>query len=106
MGGNEPLVKFLGKICFSLIKGSAKPIEDVEETIQPGVYRSLRASDVPEDIRYDKYEHWPVLIDVPNSQRCKNKDCKKKTKFYCSKCQVHLCISNNTCFRQYHGVNC
>ena len=44
MGANEPFVKFLGKICFSLIKGSAQPIEYVEENSQPGVYRSLTAN--------------------------------------------------------------
>ena len=106
MDGNKPLVMFLGQICYSLIRGSTKSDEDVEEIPQPSVHRSLRANDVPADIRSDKYDHWPVLIDVPNSQRCKNKDCKKKTKFYCSKCQVYLCVSNNICFRQYHGVIC
>lgn len=105
IGGHATLVKFLAKICFSMIKGSAQRIEMNEEEDEPEqVYRSMRANDVPSDIKHDKYDHWPVMMDIQNSQRCKNEDCKKKTKYQCSKCHIYLCLANNRCFREYHGV--
>ena len=105
IGGHATLVKFLAKFCFSMIKGSAQRIEMNEEEDEPKqVYRSMRANDVPSDIKHDKYDHWPVMMDIQNSQRCKNKDCKKKTKYQCSKYHIYLCLANNRCFREYHGV--
>ena len=94
IGGHETLVKFLGKICFSLIKGE----------VSDYVFRSMRRGDVSDVIKYDKMNHWPVILDIPHSQRCKFEICKKKTKYQCSKCKVFLCITNNICFRGHHGV--
>ncbi len=37
MDGNEALVKFLGKICFSLIQGRAHPSEVAKEMPKPTV---------------------------------------------------------------------
>ena len=73
IGGHATLVKFLAKVCFSMIKGSAQRSEMNEEEDEPEqVYRSMRANDVPSDIKHDKYDHWPVMMDIQNSQRCKN----------------------------------
>ena len=100
--GNKPLVEFLADICTSLIKGSAHIPDEDRDELQ--VNQSMRANDIPKDIRLDKYNHWPVLMDNPNSQRCKHESCKKKTKYQCSKCKVYLCVANNVCFRAFHGV--
>lgn len=108
LGGNESLLKFLGKICFSLIKGSVEPASINEGSGEEStIYRSMRGNDALLSIRHDRYNHWPLVMDVPNSQRCKNKDCKKKTKYQGTKCHmayVFLCITANDCFRKYHTV--
>ena len=52
--------------------------------------KRVRSLDVPMTMRYDKYDHWPQLCDLPNSERCKMEDCKGKTKFKCTKCNL-LC---------------
>ena len=84
------------------MKGCAE-VNDEVATFQP-IYRSLSANDIPDDDRYHHYNHWPVLIDIPNSQRCKAQDCKKRPKFQCSKCHVYFCIASSTYFCEYHGV--
>ena len=65
IGGHATFVKFLAKICFSMIKSGAQRIEMNEEEDEPDqVYRSMRANDVPSDIKHDKYDHLPVMIEI------------------------------------------
>ena len=53
------------------------------------------------DVRHDATGHWPEIGDV--QQRCKNTDCQLRSKFYCVKCNVHLCIKQDTnCFTTFH----
>ena len=96
-------MKFLGKICFSLIKGEVSDV-DSDEDMGDYVFRSMKRGDVPYDIKYDKMNHWPVILDISHPQRCIFETCRKKTKYQYSKCKVFLCITNNICFRGYHGV--
>ena len=67
MGGSDTLLKFLGKICFSCIKGTTQHPHPNELAYQPQ-YQSLKATDVPDDIKEDKVNHWPMLMNVPNFQ--------------------------------------
>ena len=39
--------------------------------------RSVRASDVPDAIRLDKYNYWPIQGTSP--QRCKNTACTRRS---------------------------
>lgn len=52
-------------------------------------------------LRYDGLNHWP---DIRNCQaRCKNENCVSKTHFFCSKCNVSLCITTGrNCFKSFH----
>lgn len=55
------------------------------------------------EIRYDAVNHWPELDGKKTGTRCKNEDCKQKSHFYCSKCEVHLCLTKDrNCFKKYH----
>ena len=51
---------------------------DSEYDVRSEVYHSMRSTDIPREMRYDKFNHWPVLIHTPNSQRCKYEHCNKK----------------------------
>lgn len=58
------------------------------------------ASERPcDDVRYDKYDHWPQITGY---QRCKY--CKAgQASTMCTKCKVHLCyVKNRNCFLEYH----
>lgn len=57
-------------------------------------------------IRYDNYNHFPAVDNKPDSSRCKYEKCKSKTKYYCIKCKVNLCIfKDRNCFLDYHKKN-
>lgn len=52
-----------------------------------------------DDVRYDKYDHWPQITLY---QRCKY--CKAgQASTMCTKCKAHLCyVKNRNCFLEYH----
>jgi hypothetical protein len=53
-------------------------------------------------IRYDGNEHWPELGGVTRV-RCKQDGCSNKTNVFCTKCQVHLCLTTKrNCFKHFH----
>jgi hypothetical protein len=55
-------------------------------------------------LRYDGNGHWPLFQPGKNGLRCKNEGCKQRTKWNCSKCNVHLCVHpNHNCFTSYHN---
>jgi hypothetical protein len=99
MGGAERYLKFLTEICITLLTGNPQGEASDNELPAPPKKR-MKATDVPECLRFDKYDHWPMLIIRPNAQRCKMEGCKKKTMF---KCQVYLCMNKSTCFLTFHG---
>ncbi|KAG5897739.1 hypothetical protein JTB14_009624 [Gonioctena quinquepunctata] len=47
------------------------------------------------ELRYDKYDRFPEVDGKPDAARCKLELCKGKTRVYCIKCGVHLCLSEN-----------
>ena len=74
-------VNFLYKLAVDMISSHDhqpnSEEEDFEET--QSSKKRVRSLDVPMTMRYDKYDHWPHLCDLPNSQRCKMEGCKRKT---------------------------
>ena len=64
---------------------------------------SVKANQVPNEIRKDKADHWPLQIEG-TTQRCKFHECKRRTRFICSKCHVTLCVIGSDCFLNFHGV--
>ena len=53
---------------------------DSEYDVHSEVYSSMRSAEIPREIRYDKFNDRFVLINTPNSQRCKYEHCNKKPK--------------------------
>ncbi|CAI6352914.1 unnamed protein product [Macrosiphum euphorbiae] len=53
-----------------------------------------------EDVRLDGMDHYPFH---DKRSRCKYPTCKNKTLFYCTKCQLPLCINDKrNCFLLFH----
>ena len=103
---NGGIGALLQSIAISLVKGEnfnqEGELSDREVMTKPT--RSLKRKHVPCEIRYDGYNHWPVQVEGC-TQRYKAEMCTRKTRFYCSKCQVFLCMTGSTCFLTFHGVN-
>ena len=55
------------------------------------------------DIRFDKYDHFPIWLSRDQGKK-KCKYCKtSETQCFCEKCQLHLCCSSSkNCFFAYH----
>lgn len=96
-------LNFLTEICVNLMVRKPQGDQSEEDSFEPTPPKRMRGSSVPETIRYDKYDHWPILTDTKNAQRCKMDDCKRKTMFMCSKCKMYLCVTKSTCFLNFHG---
>lgn len=59
----------------------------------------------PIDVRKTNNDHLPICsASNKNSyMRCRKPGCNKKTRFFCTKCQVYLCISpERECFFEFH----
>jgi hypothetical protein len=104
MGGLKTYLDFLTEICVTLMAGKLQKWWVGWRSARSTTTKErIRASDIPEGIRYDKYDHWPILADTKNAQRCKMDGCKWKTMFMCSKCNIKLCVTKSTCFVNFHG---
>ena len=51
-------------------------------------------------VRRDGIDHLPLSID--KRAMCKNPKCKSQVKSFCTKCEVHLCVSEKRCFYDFH----
>lgn len=60
-----------------------------------------RCNIVLDDVRLDHIDHLPSVDK--NRQRCRVLGCKGQTKFFCKKCDAHLCLDKNkNCFQSFH----
>ena len=95
---------YIGKTkrhCTLLLEHDNLNTSDDEDIGEPfRKKRSLSAEQVPTFVSGDRYGHWPLQL-AGNTQRCKASKCKRKTRFFCSKCQVSLCVVGSTCFTDF-----
>lgn len=55
------------------------------------------------ELRFDRLDHLPDIDEKANASRCKNIGCAKKTHIYCTKCNLHLCLTQRrNCFKLFH----
>lgn len=53
--------------------------------------------------QFDEVGHWPAHDDKPQATRCKAKKCIGRTRVFCQKCKVHLCLTKDrNCFHNFH----
>lgn len=102
-GGELPLADFRMDIAYALLlcgRDTKAACDDGTEEVAAPPMKKTRPY-VPEGVRFDRYDHWPELSTETSSSRCKLSGCSGKSKFFCSKCKVALCIVKD-CFRAYH----
>ena len=88
VGGRGNLLDFFINISRCLMNNNDSNDFDPEPVAKRRA--SVKANQVPNEIRKDKTDHWPLQIEA-TTQRCKFSECKRRTRFICSKCQVTLC---------------
>jgi hypothetical protein len=76
--------------------------ENLDISIKPKA-RKVDSSQPSNDVRKDKFDHFPKFDTKENTSRCKNPGCNGKTHVFCTKCNIHLCFnSTNNCFFNFH----
>ena len=95
-------IDFILDIALCLLHGQHNLLHCPENPEPQLKKKRVSRCDVPMVIRYDKYDHWPILCDLKNCERCKMEGCNGKTKFKCSKCNLYLCVAKRDCFVAFH----
>ena len=103
VGGKRSLLHFLMDVCRSFCASVDEQSDsDSDGQLNLTRRRSLSAKDVPNHIRYDRRNHWPIQHMDP--QTCKQDGCKRRSRFYCTKCQLYMCVTGTNCFLNFHGI--
>lgn len=71
---------------------------------QPNIKKSRNEVRPLDDIRHDGFDHLPQHdSEQKSASRCKFPNCQGKSRVFCGKCKVHLCLnSRKNCFHSYH----
>jgi len=85
------LLSFRRAICRSYLKIHTNRLQHGKKRSCPG------PSQIPDDVRFDCKGH--VIIKRSEQRRCQNKPCTARSRTYCSKCEITLCV---ICFSSYH----
>ena len=101
IGDKRSFVDFQIEICRCLLKSDKEVDSDEDMNNPPRFQRSLKAKQIPDQVRNDRVSHWPIKCHKPN--RCKQDDCIKRSLFIFSKCQNYISVSSD-CFLKFHGV--
>ena len=103
VGGKGSLLCFHVDVWRCLLKSleTSNSDEDLEAPFK--VYHSLKTKNVSNQVRHDKFNHWPLKSTI---NRCKMDGCSSHTTFIYLKCQVYLCVGKGgeNCFLEFHGV--
>ncbi|CAH1986526.1 unnamed protein product [Acanthoscelides obtectus] len=100
---------YIGK-CLALgaqttVSQDPRPSTPDEESSRPA--KKCKKSEIPpRDVRTTGNEHLPICsVNNKNTyMRCRNLGCTKKTRFFCVKCEIYLCISpERQCFFEFHN---
>lgn len=55
------------------------------------------------DARYDGVDHWPEARDQALPSRCKYEGCTGRSRVFCKKCKVPLCMTKDrNCYHKFH----
>ena len=87
----------------SIKKHPGRPTSASKQKEMPSVNPNKRTYIPEPDIRFDGLNHMPDILDRSGKRMCKNKGCKSETQFFCTKCNLNLCLSaTKKCFQEFH----
>ncbi|XP_025407300.1 piggyBac transposable element-derived protein 3-like [Sipha flava] len=103
----KDLLHFRMELAENLIKENqiitpkrrGRPRADIEENLDvTSIFkaRKVDSSQPTNDVRKDRFDHFPGFDTKGHTSRCKNPGCKRKTHVFCTKCDVHLCLDGTS----------
>lgn len=106
------LLEFRMRVAEALVMSNQQPKKRGRPSLQDQdadseISKRTRAERRPiNEVRYDRIDHLPIVDQRKDGGRCKLETCKAKSKFICSKCNLHLCLNKDrNCFLIYHSKN-
>lgn len=95
----DGLKKFRYEVYAGLLRDRTAAVKQTESVSENKKIKKPVAERPPDEVRFDKFDHWPQLSGY---QRCKY--CKTgQASTLCTKYNVHLCyVKNRNCFLAYH----
>ncbi|KAL3185346.1 hypothetical protein MRX96_030163 [Rhipicephalus microplus] len=96
-------LQFKQDIAETLIREN--PMHNRKERSDPPATDNSRPVQLPNlDTRRDRFDHFPEFCSLKNAMRCRNENCKGKTRVKCTKCNVFLCLQGKNCFVKFHNA--
>nr|XP_037286102.1 piggyBac transposable element-derived protein 3-like [Rhipicephalus microplus] len=96
-------LQFKQDIAETLIREN--PMHNRKERSDPPATDNSRPVQLPNlDTRRDRFDHFPEFCSPKNAMRCRNENCKGKTRVKCTKCNVFLCLQGKNCFVKFHNA--
>lgn len=81
-----------------------RPVNVLEKENVPNTKRMKTETRPISEQRYDNFGHFPQVDGKKESTRCKLENCRRKSRTFCIKCNVHLClVSERNCFLKFHS---
>lgn len=101
-----PEVKSEHSSCYGTLPEARRRKRNAEENNQmlaSQLKRNKTEKKPTNSLRYDSNGHFPEFDKNDNATRCKNENCKFKTRLFCMKCNIHLCLTpSRNCFKSFH----
>lgn len=99
------LFEFRRSIATSLLTGSVPSIDcEVSTQVDLEDLSHKKQRYVAPEVRFRNASHMPSHGAI--RQRCKIRDCPQKTFWFCTTCNVYLCLSKDRdCFKSFHELN-
>lgn len=81
-----------------------RPSQEIEDApMDPPHKKAARIQRPCSDSRYDGVDHWPEARDQAVPSRCKYERCRGRSRIFCKKCRVPLCLTKDrNCFYRFH----
>lgn len=91
----------LGQV-LTLVNTSMKRNHVAADNVNERLKSEIRPS---KEVRFDTVLHFPQHDQKDNATRCKLLGCTSKSRIFCNKCDVHLCLNKTkNCFITFHSV--
>lgn len=76
-----------------------------EEDVEENTPKKKKCTPTPvTEKRFDGFDHLPVAHKIPNAMRCRLMGCKGKSRVFCEKCKVYLCLTpDKPCYKLFHN---